>query len=53
MTQETFPGLGLYSRHTDPAQNLVTAAAGSTVDGLDYLDYLDGDLSEVSTLERR
>ena len=37
-----FPGLDLYSSPTDPAQHLITAGTGSTVDDLyDLCDIYD------------
>ena len=35
MIQHIFPGLDLYSIHSNPAKHLITAAKGFTVDDLD------------------
>ena len=45
-----FPGLGLYSLYSDPAQYLIAANTGSTVDDLDH--DLDRDLFEIDDLDR-
>ena len=48
-----FPRLDMSSTSTDTAQHFLTAAMGSTVGDLDDLDYLDRDLSAVSTFPPR
>ena len=42
-------GLDLYSTSTDPAQHVITAAIGSTVD---YLYVLDNDVDDLYDLDR-
>ena len=41
-----FPGLNLYSMHTDAAQHIITADTGSSVDDL----FINPDPSEVEPL---